>query len=128
MAYVVPIAKVSSPKSLGDFRPIWLFCVFSKVFEKIIETNMTKFVNKNNILTPSQFGFRENSSTDLAITTFYDKLLNNINNDSKITCSMFLDLKKAFDSVDITILLKKTLPLWISRPCIQSIEILSYRS
>ena len=70
MAYVVPIAKVSSPKSLGDFRPISLLCVFSKVFEKIIETNMTKFVNKNNILTPSQFGFRENSSTDLAITTF----------------------------------------------------------
>ena len=67
---------------------------------------MTKFVNKNNILTPSQFGFRENSSTDLAITTFYDKLLNNIN-DGKITCSMFLDLKKAFDSADITILLKK---------------------
>ena len=106
MAYVVPVAKVSSPKSLGDFRPISLLSVFSKVFEKIIETNMTKFVNKNNILTPSQFGFRENSSTDLAITTFYDKLLNNIN-DGKITCSIFLDLKKAFDSVDITILLIK---------------------
>ena len=53
-----------------------------------------------------RFGFRENSSTDLAITTFYDKLLNNIN-DGKITCSIFLDLKRAFDSVDITILLKK---------------------
>ena len=103
MAYVVPIAKVSSPKSLDDFRPISLLCVFSKVFEKIIETNMTKFVNENNILTPSQFGFRENSSTDLAITTFHDKLLNNIN-DGKITCSIFLDLKNAFDSVDITIL------------------------
>ena len=79
MAYVVPVAKVLSPKSLGDFRPISLLSVFSKVFEKIIETNMTKFINKNNILTPSQFGFRENSSTDLPITTFYDKLLNNIN-------------------------------------------------
>ena len=106
IAYVVPVAKVSSPKSLGDFRPISLHSVSSKVFEKIIETNMTKFINKNNILTPSQFGFRENSFTDLAITTFYDNLLNNIN-DRKLTCSIFLDLKKAFDSVDITILLKK---------------------
>ena len=70
IAYIVPVAKVLSPKSLGDFRPISLHSVFSKVFEKIIETNMTKFINKNNILTPSQFGFRENSSTDLAITTF----------------------------------------------------------
>ena len=54
---------------------------------------MTKFVNKNNILSPSQFGFRESSSTDLAIITFYDKLLNNINDD-KFICSIFLDLKK----------------------------------
>ena len=76
------------------------------MYEKIFETNMTKFVNKNNILTPSQFGFRENSSTDLALTTFFDKLLNNIN-DGKITCSIFLDLKKAVGSVDTTILLKE---------------------
>ena len=62
---------------------------------------MKKFVNKNNILASSQFDFRESISTDLAITTFYDKLLNNINDD-KITCSIFLDLKKAFDSVDKT--------------------------
>ena len=88
-AYVVPIAKVLSPKSLGDFRPISLLCVFSKVFEKIIETNMTKFVNKNNILTPSQFGFRENSSTDLANTTFYDKLLNNISMMAKLHVQCF---------------------------------------
>ena len=55
------------------------------------------------ILTPSQFGFRENSSTDLTITTFYDQILNDIN-DGKIICSIFLDLKKTFDSVDITIM------------------------
>jgi len=59
-----------------------------------------KFINKNNLLTPSQYGFRVNSSTESAITTFYDKLLRNIN-DKKITCSIFLDLKKAFDLVNI---------------------------
>ena len=63
---------------------------------------MTKFVKKNLILTPSQFGFRENNSTDLAITKFYDKSQDNIN-DVKITCSIFLELNKAFDSVDMTI-------------------------
>jgi len=67
---------------------------------------MMKFIDKNKILTPSQYGFKVNSSTELAITTFYDKLLNNIN-DKKVTCSIFLDLKKAFDFVNHTILLKK---------------------
>ena len=92
---------------LAIFGPIFLLSVFSKLFEKIIETRMIKFTNKHNILT-SQFGFRENSSTELAIsiTTFYDKLLNNLN-DNKITCSIFLDLKQALDSINHDISLKK---------------------
>jgi len=65
-----------------------------------------KFINKNKLLTPSQYGFRVNSSTKVAITTFYDKLLRNIN-DKKITCSIFLDVKKDFDPVNHNILLQK---------------------
>ena len=67
---------------------------------------MLKFISKNNILTPFQYGFIENDSTELAITAFYDKLLKNLN-ENKITCSIFLDLRKAFDSVNHSILLKK---------------------
>jgi len=67
---------------------------------------MMKFINKNELLTFSQYGFRVNSVKKLAITTFYDKLLKNIN-DKNITCSIFLDLKKAFDSVNHNILLHK---------------------
>ena len=44
-----------------------------------------------------QYGFRENNSTEPAITSFYDNLLNNIN-ENKTPCSIFLDLPKAFDS------------------------------
>ena len=67
---------------------------------------MTKFLDKNKIITPSQFGFRTNSSTELGITTLYDKLLTNLS-ENKVTFSLFLDLKKAFDSVNHPILLKK---------------------
>ena len=67
---------------------------------------MTKFLNKNDIITPSHFGFRINSSTELAVTTLYDKLLNNLN-EKKVTLSLFLDLRKAFDSVNHQLLLKK---------------------
>ena len=106
VAYVIPIPKTSSPKSLDEFRPISLLSVFSKLFEKILKIKMLKFISKNNILTPFQYGFRENNSTELAITAFYDKLLKNLN-ENKITCSIFLDLRKAFDSVNHSILLKK---------------------
>ena len=57
-------------------------------------------------MTPFQFGFRENNSTELAITTFYDKLLKNLD-ENKITCLIFLDLKKAFDSANHEIILQK---------------------
>ena len=79
---------------------------FSKLLEKIIEIRMRNFLNKNDILTALQYGFKTNSSTELAITTLYDKLLDNLKN-KKTTCSIFFYLKKAFDSVSHDILLKK---------------------
>ena len=65
LAYVIPIPKTSSPKFLDEFRPISLLSVFSKVFEKIFKVKFLDFLAKNNILTSSQFGFRENNSTEL---------------------------------------------------------------
>ena len=66
---------------------------------------MRNFLNQNDLLTASQYGFKTISSTELAITTLYDELLDNLNN-KKSTCSIFLDLKKAFDSASHDILLK----------------------
>ena len=83
-----------------------LLRMFSKIFEKIIAEKMMKFINKNNIFSDSQFGFRTSSSTEMAVTSIYDKLLQNLDN-KKITRSIFLDLRKAFDSVHHDIILKK---------------------
>ena len=103
--YVIPIPKTSFPKSVDDFRPNSLLTIIAKLFEKILEKKMSSFLTKNKLLTPCQYGFRENISTELAITSFYHKLLNNINK-NKITCSIFFDLRKAFDSVNHQIYLK----------------------
>ena len=104
-AAIIPIPKNFSPNSTNDFRPISLLQIFSKIFKKIIAEKMIKFINKNNTLSDSQFGFRTNSSTEMAVTSIYDKLLQNLDN-KKITCSIFLDLRKAFDSVHHDILKK----------------------
>ena len=103
---IIPLPKVSQPKHLSDIRPISLLPALSKVFEKIIYARLIKFIDKHNILNNAQHGFRTNDSTDLAIATIYDKLLDNMN-ENKFTCATFLDLSKAFDTVDHDILMKK---------------------
>ena len=56
-------------------------------------------------MTLFQFGFKANNYTELVITSFCDNLLNNIN-ESKTTCSIFLELRKAFNSINYSVLLK----------------------
>ena len=106
MTAVIPISKNTLPKILSDFCPTSLLPIFFKIFEKIVAQRMMKYISKNKIPSASQFGFRTNSSIELAVTSIYDKLLQNID-DKKVTCSILLDLQKAFDSVDHTIILRK---------------------
>ena len=103
---VIPTPKTAAPKELGDFRPNSLLNIFSKIFEKILKEKTMEFIDNNNILSFNQYRFRANNSTDLAVTTVYDKFLKNL--DRKFcACAIFLDIKKACDTIDHQILLKK---------------------
>ena len=99
IAQVTPVPKIPHPSKLTDYRPISVLPSLSKVFEKILYRRIYHFLTENNLLTPHQYGFRTNYSTEMAITAIHDKLLKT-SDDKLIICAIFLDLSKAFDHVN----------------------------
>ena len=88
------------------YRPIRLLSQYNKIFEKIINKRLYNYLEKFKILTQHQYDFRKNNSTALAIYDLIENLLKS-KDSGKITCALFLDLSKAFDTVDRNILIKK---------------------
>ena len=74
--------------------------------ERFVHTHIYNYLTENKILTSNQFGFRPKLSTSTALAFFSDNILENADN-GLITCSVFLDFSKAFDTVDHAILLCK---------------------
>ena len=105
-AEVIPLYKGGDKMDLNNFRPISLLPAIGKLFEKLLAIRVIKFFNKHELFTSEQFGFRAKFATDFAIADIYDKLIYNLDNELS-SCAIFLDLAKAFDSVDHEILLKK---------------------
>ena len=106
LARVVPIFKSGDPSLLTNYRPISILSFFSKAFERIVYDYLFDFICTNNILYDYQFGFRPKHSTQQAIITLIDKITKSLDN-GDIVISLFIDLKKAFDTVDHRILLRK---------------------
>jgi len=104
-ANVIPIFKKGDTSNLNNYRPISLLPVLSKVFEKVLNSQLTKVID-NGFIDENQFGFRANHSTEDAVIKFVDQLERDIAL-GKHVVSIYIDVSKAFDSCDHEILLKK---------------------
>ena len=105
-AKVIPIYKKGDCSAMGNYRPISLLSIFSKIFESVISKRLTSFLTKFNILYDYHFGFQSNYSTKLALIDSVDDIPKQLDSKNYVA-GIFFDLSKAFDSIDHTILLDK---------------------
>ena len=106
LAKVIPIYKADNEQHIQNYRPISVLPFFSKIFEKIIYNKLLEFINANNILYEKQFGFRQGHATSHAIMTLVEKVTKALDT-GKIVVGVYLDIRKAFDSISTSILLDK---------------------
>ena len=108
IAKVIPVYKEEDPTNCSNYRPISLLSVFSKIFERIMYSKLYSFLEKYNIIYKRQFGFREKHSTNHALANLIETIKSFLDNNFFV-CGIFIDLKKAFDTVDHDILTTKLL-------------------
>ncbi len=107
IAKVIPIYKNKGDQLLvSNYRPISLLSNINKIFEKLVYSRLYSFFNLHQCIFELQFGFRANHSTNHALFSLTEEIRKALDN-SNFACGIFIDLQKAFDTVDHQILLSK---------------------
>ncbi|KAL5258287.1 hypothetical protein ACHWQZ_G008952 [Mnemiopsis leidyi] len=104
--FITPVYKKGNKTDPANYRPISLTSHIIKIFERIVRKNIVAYLEKNNMFSPKQHGFRKGRSCLTQLLQHMDYLLENFLDNSE-TDVIYLDYAKAFDKVDHSILLEK---------------------
>ena len=110
---ITALFKSGDWTSASNYQPISILPTLSKILEKAVYSQLYHYLTTNDLLTKKQFGFRKGFSTESALTTFADEVLLNMEQ-GKLCGAVFLDLTKAFDTMDHGILLSKLFSIGLS--------------
>ena len=105
-ALVCPIFKKNDKTNCANYRPISLLSNIGKIFKRIMYTRLDSFLDVNDIIYNLQFGFRKKHSTNHALLSIVEKIRSSLDKKT-FSCGVFVDLEKAFDTVNHKILLAK---------------------
>lgn len=106
IARVTVIHKSGRKDDPNNYRAISVLPIFSKIFETVLNSRIIEYLDKVEFINPNQFGFQRGSNTSAAAIHLIEGIYRNIDRKLKTACT-FIDVRKAFDSVDHNLLLKK---------------------
>ena len=110
IGWITPIYKADDVNKIGNSRPISVLPCFSKILERIMH-KLFKYSTTNEILYKKHFGFQKGHSTEHAVIQLINQIINSFGK-NHFTLGIFIDLSKAFDTVDHNIRIKKIKTLW----------------
>ena len=106
IALVCAIFKKNDKTKCANYRPISLLSNIGKIFERVMFNRIERFLNEHNLIYKYQYGFRKKYSTNHALLSIVEEINTNLDN-KNFACGVFVDLQKAFDTVDHQILQSK---------------------